>query len=391
MSEDNSFDDSNRYFECERINKAVDEEKFTQLKDLVYAQDNLEDYPFDVVEGVKMYLRNYDPSNKSEGRYTHGGGNSFSQTEIINCLQYPEEKRIDYLAYRYKFKEFPRNKVLDSFPIVLAVEPTSVCNIRCTMCFQSDESFSGNPSEMGYMDMDLYKKIIDEASENKLRSLVLASRGEPLLHPQICEMIGYAKEKGIFDIKLNTNATTLTPELSRRLLSAEPNLVVFSLDSAEKEEFEKIRCGANLEEIVSNIRSFKEIRDSEFRGSQTRTRLSMTILSEKQDIEAAKEFYSPLVDEFAVHKAVERLRIYDSHQTNEENPCRLLWERLYVWWDGTVNPCDEDYLSYLSPGKLEGETTISSIWGGDKMEKLRQLHISQMRSKSLPCDRCPRA
>ncbi|MEK7783695.1 MAG: hypothetical protein AAB279_07190, partial [Candidatus Binatota bacterium] len=56
-----------------------------------------------------------------------------------------------------------------------------------------------------------------EAAENDLCSIVLASRGEPTLHKELPEMITYARSKGIIDIKLNTNATRLTPELSRKL------------------------------------------------------------------------------------------------------------------------------------------------------------------------------
>ena len=65
---------------------------------------------------------------------------------------------------------------------------------------------------MGKMDIDLYKKIIDECEANGTKAITFGSRGEPTTHPQIKEMLEYASGK-FLDIKLITNATKLTDEL----------------------------------------------------------------------------------------------------------------------------------------------------------------------------------
>ena len=38
-----------------------------------------------------------------------------------------------YLIFRYKFKNYPKNKIVTDFPIYLLIEPVSSCNLRCTM------------------------------------------------------------------------------------------------------------------------------------------------------------------------------------------------------------------------------------------------------------------
>ena len=60
---------------------------------------------------------------------------------------------------------------------------------------------------------------------------------------------------------------------------------------------------------------------------------------------------------------------------------------MYVWFDGKVNPCDEDYKSYLSYGKL-GEKTIKEIWNNQKIKNLRESHSNKKRIDIVPCDRC---
>ena len=47
-----------------------------------------------------------------------------------------------YLSYRYKYNKFPSLKYLDDYPPCIQIEPTSICNLRCIMCYQSDKSFS---------------------------------------------------------------------------------------------------------------------------------------------------------------------------------------------------------------------------------------------------------
>lgn len=295
---------------------------------------------------------------------------------------------VRYLKYRFEFAVYPKRRVLKPFPIVLVVEPTSICNLRCVMCFIADPRLSQNPTLNGMMRLELFRRIIDEAAEHGLNSLVMASRGEPLLNKAFPEMLDYAKRRGILDIKINTNATRLTPELSRRILAADPDLVVFSVDTAEPEVYGQIRVGAKFDQVLHNIQTFAAIREQEFPKNRTITRATMVVLREEQRIEQSRDFWLHYVDEVGVNQVFERLNIYDRPEKDTAVPCSLLWERLYVWWDGTTNPCDMDYLSHLSPGKLEEGVTISSIWRGPQMRALRDKHLDGMKNRCDPCNRC---
>jgi len=65
-----------------------------------------------------------------------------------------------------------------------------------------------------------------------------------------------------------------------------------------------------------------------------------------------------------------------------------LWERVYVWWDGLVNPCDIDYKSKLSLGRVGNGISIKSIWLGEKMQQMRRDHVSGLKNLHSPCNRC---
>ena len=68
--------------------------------------------------------------------------------EYFHLERMDEKKWIKYLIYRYKLNIYPEKKIISKFPVYLLVEPTSVCNLRCVMCFQIDETYSKNQAWM---------------------------------------------------------------------------------------------------------------------------------------------------------------------------------------------------------------------------------------------------
>jgi radical SAM protein with 4Fe4S-binding SPASM domain len=293
-----------------------------------------------------------------------------------------------YLIYRYKFKKFPEQRIVTDFPIYLLIEPVSACNLRCIMCFQIDESFTSNNNFMGNMDIDFFKKIIDEAAEGGTKAITLASRGEPTLHPKLGEMLEYCSGK-FFELKINTNGIILNDKLIHQILKSGVTDVVFSIDSYTKKDYESIRIQGVFETVLNNVKRFKEIKEKFYPNSKCATRVSGVRVDKKQDPNAFKEFWKEYVDHVVV---VEMENRWDTYNNPKEiagtGACNYLWERMYVWYDGLCNPCDVDYKSELQVGSIK-ENSIKDIWTGEKYQKLRKLHLDGNRNSCYPCDRCP--
>lgn len=301
----------------------------------------------------------------------------------------PDVSVVPYLIYRFKYKLFPVRQVVSDFPVHVLVEPVSACNLRCTMCFQIDKTFTQTPKFMGIMDFDLYKEVIDQAVDGGARALTLASRGEPTLHPRFADFISYASDKGeFFDFKINTNATRLDEEMCHDILSSDINILVFSVDGFTKQTYEEIRVRGNFEQVVGNIELFRSIRERHYPQSTLETRISGVYFRDDQNPDRFAEYWRQRVDSVAMVKVKNRWDTYNNAVESDKNsPCSLLWERLYVWFDGTTNPCDADYKSYLTPGHLK-ETPLHDIWHGAKLTELRQKHLDGQRLSYVPCDRC---
>jgi len=305
--------------------------------------------------------------------------------EIQFINNHSSEILSEYLIFRYKFKNYPKNQIDSNIPQHLIIEPTSACNLRCVFCYQVDEDFTEN--YMGSMDFKLFKKIIDDAFEIGVKAITLTGRGEPTLNPKIGEMLEYCSGK-FFDLKMNTNATRLNEKLIHQILKSGVTDLVFSVDSYEKEEYESIRIRGIFENVLNNIKKFKEIKDNFYPNSKCATRISGVKINASLDSEIFKKYWEKYVDHVVLVELQERWDTYNNPIENAgKGPCNYLWGEMNIWFDGLCNPCDVDYKSELSVGNIQ-QQNIKEIWDGEKYKNLRNLHKSGKRNTCHPCDRC---
>tara|TARA_B100000686_G_C16697049_1_gene921163 strand:+ start:14 stop:1192 length:1179 start_codon:yes stop_codon:yes gene_type:complete len=367
----------------EEIKKSV----INILSNLAINKLNKEDQK--ILEDIKISFQNLNQDDLSFINKTDVS-NKFSLTiQELNWLsKNPQNNWVKYLIYRYKFKVYPKRKIVTDFPQYILIEPTSICNLRCIMCFQVDKSFSSNKKYLGYMNLDLFKNILDQAKENGCNAITLASRGEPTLHKDFDKLSKTLHDSYLLDCKLNTNATMLNEKKINEILSANFSEVIFSVDAGTKETYEKIRYKGKFDKVVKNIELFNSIRDKNFKNSNTVTRIAGVKILDEQDLDQMESFWSNLVDEVSIKSASERWDSYNNKVNSIKDPCMNLWTRTYVWYDGTVNPCDFDYKSFLAVGNAN-MNLLKDIWKNKKYNKLRENHLNKLRGKHNPCDRCP--
>jgi len=311
-----------------------------------------------------------------------------SPQEIHFLKSNSEDVWAEYLIFRYKMNYFPKKKIVYDYPIYLLIEPVSACNLRCIMCFQIDESFTSNSNFMGMIDFELFKQIIDDAVKGGTKAITFASRGEPTLHPKLGKMIEYCSGK-FFELKINTNATKLSEKLIHQILKNGITNMVFSVDSYTKDEYESIRVKGVFEEIVNNIKKFKEIREKFYPNSRCETRISGVKVDKKQDPIKFKNFWKDYVDNVVMIEMENRWDTYNNpKEIMAPGACNYLWERMYIWYDGVCNPCDSDYKSELKIGSILNKS-IEELWNSEEYQSLRKTHMTGERNLCFPCDRCP--
>jgi len=288
--------------------------------------------------------------------------------------------------------------------------------------------------KIGYMEWNLYKKIIDEAKDF-VYDINLFMGGESLFHKQLPEMIEYAKINGI-GTRLSTNATVLTKEKREAILDAGLDFIIFSFDGFEKDVYEKIRVNANFEKTLRNIKEFLEekkrrearkpyvvfqvIEFAGLTGAANQGGEAALALREAKNapliddrggfLTPSKEFSKKRIEEKrrAFFRQLDGLPIdkislipphtFGGKIPREEVkgfrsigkryvPCTFLWYSMSVRWDGTVVPCCVDLAGDMPVGDIRRESLLE-IWNGPVLTYLRRKIASREYKDLTLCSGC---
>lgn len=314
--------------------------------------------------------------------------NNFTLTAnvIDEILSLEDNQILKYIFHRFRYEVFPKAKILDEYPPYLQIEPSSICNYRCVFCFMTDSSFNNKKNGyMGSMSLDLFKKIIDQA-KNNIEFISLASRGEPMACKDIDKMLEYCEGK-FLNLKINTNASLLNEKKIHSILQGGVKTLVFSADAADKDLYSKLRVNGKLEIVLKNIDLFNNIKAKNYPKSKIITRVSGVKFSDEQNFEDMQTLWKDLVDQIAFVEYNPWENSYTKKANEIQEPCSDLWRRMFVWWDGVINPCDVDYKSNLSPANIL-DLDIKNSWRSKKYEELRLIHMSKNRKELNPCKAC---
>jgi len=300
------------------------------------------------------------------------------------------KKRYYFRLFRI-FLSYKRKKVrLGYLPVRLWIEPTSLCNLRCIMCPNKDLE----KSQKGFMEFDLFKKIVDEA-RGFVFDVHLLHRGESLLHPDFFKMVRYAHEAGLVT-RFHTNGTLLNEEKSYQLIESGLDQFAFSFDGFDQETYERIRVQASFEKTVGNIVRFLEIK-KRLGVRKPYTILELIHFPELFD-DGGRAKFREFKDRFR-GLPLDKLVVKELHnwagdfgaaqKGSSYAPCTFLWHALIIFWDGSVLPCTQDFHGYYGLGNVK-ETAISEIWNNDKMMELRRKVIAGDVADLETCCQCDR-
>lgn len=308
--------------------------------------------------------------------------------EYVINERWKKYRKPEYFEYRKKWEENPKDMVLGDFPLHLDIEITTFCNLGCPMCPRTIQIKNGEFGKIQHIDTELFKKLIEEGAKNGLASVKFNYLGEPLMHPDVIEMVKHCKSEGIIDVMFNTNGVLLDEKMSIGLLEAGIDGLFVSFDSSNKETYESIRIGAKFEDVYENVKKFHEIRNSDEKFFGTQIRISKIILPEESEKEMLE-----YIDMWKEHADVIGFgALIDMEKTGElpYNPkyrCDQPWQRLFVGTDGVVFACCLDNKKDYILGNAYTDN-IKDIWKGKKLNTLRECHASGKYNGINMCRNC---
>jgi radical SAM protein with 4Fe4S-binding SPASM domain len=236
---------------------------------------------------------------------------------------------------------------------------------------------------VGMMDIELVKKIAAEAA-GKTKDCYIHMFGENFFHLQLFEIIDVLADAGI-EVSMSTNATQLTSDNIRKILTSKLHRLTVSADSMVPKVYETIRAGAKFEEVKRNIGNLIA-----FAGqleSAVELDIQMVVMHMNAgEVEAFKKYYNDEL--YSVSGSFVTIKPFDNFAGQIQNlsnsvPPTRTWKlctnpnySMSIHWNGDVVSCCYDYDSKNLMGSLT-QSTIEEVWNGDRYRSLRKAHAEQ--------------
>lgn len=299
---------------------------------------------------------------------------------------------VNFKALGFKTKE------MYDFPKIINLEVYGgdcPCNcIHCPVGITKPEDRKKKFGDKG-MNLDLYKKIINEISNHNSSAIRIHSVGEPLLWKDLAEALKIAHGKSIKSWVF-TSAVTNDLILLKDMCE-NTSIIEVSVNSSTKEDYKKTK-GIDAFDIV--YKNLKYMHDY-IKKNNLPTRL---IVSRVQSLDepADKEFVrfwvsSGLVDDAFVrtfHTYNDIINKLTLGEENKHQPCLVHWARFNISSEGYAVICfNELFKEKLNPALILGNLnaqSIAEIWQGSKLVALRKAELTgdYTSFNDIPCKDC---
>ncbi len=289
-------------------------------------------------------------------------------------------------------------------PFTLLIEPSSLCNFKCKMCFQSAKEQGDFKAKRSNMTMECFEKIMHQAKSwqgEKFKVLKLCIYGEPFMNPHFSEMLKIAKRAEIAErIETTSNVSLLTEELCRNLVRNGLDYLRVSIYSAIPEKHSEItNSNVPMQRIYDNLKMLKRIKEEMHSEKPFLAIKMLDTFSDENKI--FEEVYRDIADELYLDQPhnwvqpaedtfIDKLYENQAFPTVSREPriaCTMPFTTLAVRSNGDVSPCCVDWYGGTNIGNVYSES-LKEIWEGDKLYNMRVLQLTNRKQENISCRNC---
>jgi radical SAM protein with 4Fe4S-binding SPASM domain len=279
-------------------------------------------------------------------------------------------------------------KIRRVFPRRVAIENTTACNARCVFCPREKLT-----RKIETMDLETFRRLLDDAVEAGATRISLHNFGEPLLDKALPDKVAYAKSRGVEETFFVTNAALLTRELAEELIRAGLDRIKISFNGASREQYEALHVGLDFDTVVRNIRDLFHVKKRLGRG---RPRIILRHVGTPLSYLRFLKLWAGALGQCSLLPG----RFHNYTTGRNYNPvskarapeflrsCRYLKRSVvYVLVNGDVVPCCYDFNGMLVMGNAL-EENLAEIWNGEQFQAFRRAHRDHQFEKYPVCAAC---
>lgn len=270
------------------------------------------------------------------------------------------------------------------FPPLVQLTINNACQLDCYHCPQQEYAASPN-NDGSRMSLPLFRKIVDEMRGHPHSALRIFARGEPLLHPEVGEMVRVAKREAKLPVvSLITNGIRLRGALAEGFVRDGLDVVEVSLDALTEESYREVRplAGRQARErtspfylIVENVLDYVALRDR----VNPSCKIVVSIIDQPKvhhEVDAFIRKWERIVDQVLRRRFHSfQGRVPGILLPEKRHPCRVLWSRFNVHSNGAVPLCYNDWKNEEVLGNLNDPgASIAGFWRHPTYERYRASH-----------------
>ena len=322
-------------------------------------------------------------------------------------------------------------------PFYVHVDVTHRCNLKCLCCRWHSPLIQSKRDKSVVDDLspDIFREFCQDLREMGLQEMYFVGTGEPLLHPQITDLVTIAKQHG-FKLILYTNGLLLDKDLARKMIDLNLDVLRVSLWATTPEKFVQQVDLMTADKFTRIIDNMTALSDMKARMSKSLPYLELCHSITHQNLEDLHETlalaiqtgcdkvcFSPIVDfdqkelksfvpnqsgktkicrglteigkEFDKRSIVHNIetmllhyrwdgRIYDQY------PCYPAWFFSYLRTDGSIFACQRNTHETSPLGNIK-ESRFKEIWNSLAYRQFRRRVCTTTRLKQnreYYCDYC---
>lgn len=295
-------------------------------------------------------------------------------------------------------------------PFTLIIEPTNLCNFKCTQCFQSicDENYFTKNKE--HMSMECFDRIINSIKAwdgPKLRVLKLSLYGEPFTNLNFVEMVRIAREANIAErIETTTNASLLNADICAKLVEYGLDYMRVSIYSAIPQKHTSItQSNVSVRQIHDNLKLLQDVKRN-YSSALPFISVKMIDTYSSDENNAFTKLYHDVADELYfdkphnwipykgkdfinelygnnINKAIEDIE----NSSSSRIACTLPFFTIVVRSNGDVSPCCIDWVGETNIGNVYDES-IFEIWNGERLFAFRKMQLENRKFENDSCKNC---
>jgi len=336
-------------------------------------------------------------------------------------MEHPTPRKLTNLALagaQYALKR----QALSTWPVIVKVDISPLCNLHCTICVHARPSEGSNPLlksqafDAGQiMSCVQFRRIVDEIA-GKSEAVSLYYLGDPLVHPDLDAMCRITWQAGL-NSHVNTNLSfNLSDDRLYKLVTSGLTHLTVCVDGLSQETYGRTRVGGRIAVVLDNLKRLIRCR-SEL--GRVYPRVEVQYIKFQHNVgefeEATRRFTAMGVDQISefwgsLHNYTDlapgNYRVFGPRNSGVLPLCPWPYFAIQIKYNGDVIPCCNyrlglQYSSTSGPQdqRIIGnvfQTSLWEIWNSPTYRALRRFvsHPARMRREPILaetfCDGCPR-